>query len=148
MRNSDYFWLLIRLPYSKNLHNVWQVPSLKNPVQHNIGGLHDLDIDLSTVTLKTGVSHSRNHHQCGVIGHMWVHREFFTVWGPVSTSCDVGGGGGGVKICLFSLCVCLELSDYWTFLESLLSGAIFINFQATENDLSHAAPDYKCRIHK
>ena len=50
-------------------------------------------------------------------------------------------GGGGGQICLLSFCVCLELSDYWTFLQSLLSRAIFINFQATEKDLSHATPD-------
>ena len=40
-----------------------------------------------------------------------------------------GAGEGEGQIWLFSLCVCLELSDYWTFLESLLSWVIFINFQ-------------------
>ena len=40
-----------------------------------------------------------------------------------------GGGGGWGQICLFSICGCLELSDCWTFLESFLSGAMFINFK-------------------
>ena len=40
-----------------------------------------------------------------------------------------GWGGGEEQIWLFSLCGCLELSDYWTFLESLLSGVMFINFK-------------------
>ena len=43
---------------------------------------------------------------------------FFKVWGPVTTSFEVGwkgGGGGGEgegQIWLFSLFGCLELSDY------------------------------------
>ena len=34
----------------------------------------------------------------------------FKVWGPVITSLEEGGGGGGNWP--FSLCGCLELSDY------------------------------------
>ena len=40
-----------------------------------------------------------------------------------------GGGGGEGQIWLFSFCGCLELSDCWTFLESLSSGVMFINFK-------------------
>ena len=50
----------------------------------------------------------------------------FRVRGPVTTSLEVGGG---VQIWLFSLCGRLELSDYWTFLESLLSEVMFTNFK-------------------
>ena len=53
----------------------------------------------------------------------------FKVQGPVTTSIEVLGGGGGgwwKQIWLFSLCGCLVLSDYWTFLESLLSRVMFI----------------------
>ena len=37
--------------------------------------------------------------------------------------------GGGKQIWLFPLCGCLEPSDYWTFLESLLSRVMFIYFK-------------------
>ena len=36
----------------------------------------------------------------------------FKVWGPVITSLEEGGVGGGGGIWPFSLCGCLELSDY------------------------------------
>ena len=38
-------------------------------------------------------------------------------------------GGGRSIFLLFPLCGCLELSDYWTFFESLLSRVLFINFK-------------------
>ena len=57
----------------------------------------------------------------------------FKVRGPVTTSFGLGRGvewgRGGGQILLFSLCVCLELSDCWTFLQSLSSGVMFINFK-------------------
>ena len=48
---------------------------------------------------------------------------------PPTLMWEGGGGGGREQIWLFSLCGCLELSDYWTFLESLLSRVMFINFK-------------------
>ena len=54
----------------------------------------------------------------------------------------------GLGIWLFSLCCCLKMLDYWTFLESLLSGAMHVyKFQVAEKDLSPAAPDCTARIH-
>ena len=53
----------------------------------------------------------------------------FHVRGPVTMNIGLeGGGGGGKQIGLFSLCGTLELSDYLTFVESLLSRVMFINF--------------------
>ena len=54
----------------------------------------------------------------------------FKVRGPVTTSFGLRRGveWGGGQVLLFSLCGCLELSDCWTFLQSLSSGVMFINF--------------------
>ena len=50
-----------------------------------------------------------------------------------------GGGEGEGQIWLFSLSGCLELLDYWTFLESLLSGVMLINFNRLKSTFSCCA---------
>ena len=73
-----------------------------------------------------------------LINEVWLlwHLPFLT--GPTEQFLKCGsqwpptlrwGGGREEQIWLFSLCGCLELSDYWTFLESLLSRVMFINFK-------------------
>ena len=59
----------------------------------------------------------------------------FKVRGPVTTSFELGRGGER-QIWLFSLCGCLELSDCWTFLDSLSSGVMFINFRRLKSTFS------------
>ena len=63
--------------------------------------------------------------------------------GPVTTSFEVVvvvvvEGEGKGQIWLFSLFGCLELLDYWTFLDSLLSGVVLINFKPLKSTFLHA----------
>ena len=73
-----------------------------------------------------------------LINEVWFLGHFPFLTGPAEQFLKCGGrwpptlrwgGGGEEQIWLFSLCGCLELSDYWTFLESLLSGVMFINLK-------------------
>ena len=59
---------------------------------------------------------------------------------------------GEWQIWLFFLCGCLELSDYWTFLGSLLSGVMFINFKQLKStflllsQIAHAGQDLPIEV--
>ena len=72
---------------------------------------------LSTISTTGGWSHIS-----------WARGTVFKVWGPVTTCFEVRGGGANLAV--FPLWLFLELSDYWTFLESLLSSRVmFKNFK-------------------
>ena len=114
-----------------------------------MGGLHDLDIDLSTVTLKTGVSHSRNHHQCGVIGHMRNpgSTETFLKCGDRCPPPLMWGVGGGSNLSLLVLWLFITVRSL-NLSRVIVERSHVYKFQATEKDLSYAVPDCKCRIHQ
>ena len=87
--------------------------------------------DISLKTMRLGVlswqklKHRETHGR--IVSLARVRGAVFKVRGRWSPLLMWGGGGG--QIWMFSLCGCLEQSDYWTFLESLLRGVIFINFK-------------------